>query len=313
MAAKMNPAEEDVESPEPIQPSTMIIIDCKPEPTADPEPANKPMAEPKPEPISALEPEPNKRSDQQRRPSRNPLPMLSSSSVLSPLAPPYLLTPLAPAGIVVFTATWEGRGLPHPSASTLTDHSQGNRTSGIRTASTGIPQGCVLSPLLYTIFTYDCVACQTNTRIIKFADDTTVIGLITGGEKTSYRREMAGLLANLSLNVQKTKEMIIDRRRRKEQHTPIYIGETEVERVKTFKFLGTYISEDFTWSHNTQQQRLRKFGMASKILSNFYRCSVESVITSSITVCNGSCAFQDRKALQHVIKTAQFICGVAFP
>ncbi|KAK3562666.1 hypothetical protein QTP86_004086 [Hemibagrus guttatus] len=36
----------------------------------------------------------------------------------------------------------------------------------------------------------------------------------------------------------KTKEMIIDpRRKRKEQDTPIYLGETEVERVKTFKFL----------------------------------------------------------------------------
>lgn len=60
---------------------------------------------------------------------------------------------------------------------------------------------------------------------------------------------------NLSLNVYKTKEMIIDprRRRRKEQHTPIYNGETEVERLKTIKFLGTYISEDLTWSNNTQQ------------------------------------------------------------
>ncbi|KAK3548241.1 hypothetical protein QTP70_005820 [Hemibagrus guttatus] len=50
-----------------------------------------------------------------------------------------------------------------------------------------------------------------------------------------------------------TKEMITDpRRKRKEQHTPIYI------------------SEDFTWFHNTQQ-RLRKFGMSTEILSNFYR------------------------------------------
>ncbi|KAK3549273.1 hypothetical protein QTP70_034478 [Hemibagrus guttatus] len=67
----------------------------------------------------------------------------------------------------------------------------GNRISGIRTVSTGTPQGCVLSPLLYTLFTYDCVASQTNTKIIKFADDTAVIGLITGVEETSYRTEVA--------------------------------------------------------------------------------------------------------------------------
>ncbi|KAK3548205.1 hypothetical protein QTP70_005179 [Hemibagrus guttatus] len=167
-------------------------------------------------------------------------------------------------------------------------------------------------------------------KVIKFANDTTVIGLITGGEKTSYRTEVAGLVAwclenNLSLNTDKTKEMIIDpRRKRKEQHTPIYISETEVEMVKMFKFLRTYISEDFIWSHNTQQllrrswqrlyflRRLRKFGMSTEILSNFYRCTVESVITNSITVWHGSCTVQDKKALQRVIKTAQFICGAAF-
>ncbi|KAK3554577.1 hypothetical protein QTP70_025533 [Hemibagrus guttatus] len=49
----------------------------------------------------------------------------------------------------------------------LTDRLQsvrvGNRTSGIRTVSTGTPQGFVLSPLLYTLFTYDCVASQKPT------------------------------------------------------------------------------------------------------------------------------------------------------
>ncbi|KAI4886686.1 hypothetical protein NFI96_027635, partial [Prochilodus magdalenae] len=80
----------------------------------------------------------------------------------------------------------------------LTDRPQsvriGSRTSSTRTVSTGTPQGCVLSPLLYTLFTYDCVASQSNTSIIKFADDTTVIGLITGGDETAYRREVAELV-----------------------------------------------------------------------------------------------------------------------
>lgn len=47
--------------------------------------------------------------------------------------------------------------------------------------------------------------------------------------------------------------MITDsRRENREQHTPMYIGEIEVERVKTFKFLRTYINEDLSWSHHTQ-------------------------------------------------------------
>lgn len=58
---------------------------------------------------------------------------------------------------------------------------------------------------------------------------------------------------NLTLNSEKTEEMIIDLRKRKEQHAPLYIDGTQVERVKSFKVLGTYISEDLTWTHNTQQ------------------------------------------------------------
>ncbi|KAI4882126.1 hypothetical protein NFI96_001911 [Prochilodus magdalenae] len=120
--------------------------------------------------------------------------------------------------------------------------------------------------------------------------------------------------------------MIVDpRRRRQELHTPLFIDETEVERVKTFKFLCVHISEDLTWSHNThyivrksQQRlyflrRLRKFGMSAQILSNFYRSTIERVPTSSITVWYRNCTAQDRKALQRVIKTAQSISGAAFP
>ena len=38
---------------------------------------------------------------------------------------------------------------------------------------TGAPQGCVLSPLPYSLFTHDCMARHDFHTIIKFADDTT--------------------------------------------------------------------------------------------------------------------------------------------
>jgi hypothetical protein len=41
------------------------------------------------------------------------------------------------------------------------------------------PQGGVLSPLLYSLFTHDCVDTHISNSVIKFTDDTAVVGLTT--------------------------------------------------------------------------------------------------------------------------------------
>ena len=41
---------------------------------------------------------------------------------------------------------------------------------------------------------------------------------------------------NLSLNVNKTKELIVDFRKHKREHAPIHIDGTAAEKVKSFKF-----------------------------------------------------------------------------
>ncbi len=71
----------------------------------------------------------------------------------------------------------------------LTGRSQvvrmGNNTSSPLILNTGAPQGCVLSPLLYSLYTHDCTATHSSNVIVKFADDTTVIGLITDNDETA--------------------------------------------------------------------------------------------------------------------------------
>ena len=107
--------------------------------------------------------------------------------------------------------------------------------------------GCVLSPLLYSLFTHDCMARHDSNTIIKFADDTTVVGLITDNDEKAYKEEVRDLGVwyqdnNLSLNVNKTKEMIVDYRKRSTEHVPILIEGAVVEQVESFKFLGVHVT-----------------------------------------------------------------------
>ncbi len=90
-----------------------------------------------------------------------------------------------------------------------------NNTSSPLILNTGAPQGCVLSPLLYSLYTHDCTATHSSNVIVKFADDTTVIGLITNNDETAYREEVSTLTKwcqenHLSLNIDKTKELVVD-------------------------------------------------------------------------------------------------------
>ena len=69
----------------------------------------------------------------------------------------------------------------------------GNNTSTSLILNTGTPQGCVLNPFLYSLFTHDCVATHASNSVIKFADDTTVVGLINSNDEIAYREEVRTL------------------------------------------------------------------------------------------------------------------------
>ncbi len=217
----------------------------------------------------------------------------------------------------------------------LTGRSQvvrmGNNTSSPLILNTGAPQGCILSPLLHSLYTHDWTATHSSNVIVKFADDTTLMGLITDNDEMAYREEVSTLTKwcqenYLSLNIDKTKELVVDFRRQSREHTPITIDKTPVERVNSFKFLSVHITEDLTRSAHTDavlkkaHQRLfflrllRKFGMSPSILRSFYTCTVESILTGCcITAWFGNSTAGNCKALQRVVRTACHIVGGELP
>ncbi len=79
----------------------------------------------------------------------------------------------------------------------LTDRQQlvrlGKLTSRTRTISNGAPQVCVLSPLLFSFYTNDCTSKDLSVKLLMFADDTTVIGLIKDEDESTSRQEVEQL------------------------------------------------------------------------------------------------------------------------
>ena len=141
------------------------------------------------------------------------------------------------------------------------------------------------------MFTHDCTARHDSNTIIKFADDTTVVELITDNNETAYKEEVRDLTLwckdnNLSLNVIKTK-MIVDYRKRRSEHAPILLDGAVVEQVESFKLFGVHITNKLSWSKHTKTvvkrarqnllpfRRLKIFGMGPQILKRFYSCTLK--------------------------------------
>ncbi|KAK3523195.1 hypothetical protein QTP86_021749, partial [Hemibagrus guttatus] len=108
-------------------------------------------------------------------------------------------------------------------------------------------------------------------------------------------------------------------------HSPLFIDRSPVEIIKSTKFLGVHLAENFTWSLNTtsitkkaQQclyflRRLRKAHLPPHILTMFNRGTIESILSSCITAWFGNCTVSNRKTLQRIVRTAEKIIGVSLP
>ncbi|KAM9411203.1 uncharacterized protein ACWYII_026026 [Salvelinus alpinus] len=119
--------------------------------------------------------------------------------------------------------------------------------------------------------------------------------------------------------------MIVDFRKQQREHPPSHIEGIAVEKVESFKLVGVHITDKLKWSTHTDSvvkkaqqylfnlRRLKKFGLSPKTLTNFYRCTIESILSGCITAWYGNCTSLNRKALQRVMRSAQRITGVKLP
>ena len=148
----------------------------------------------------------------------------------------------------------------------LTNRTQRVRVNGTLSdqvsSSTGSPQGCVLSPLLFILYTNMCQSRWENRTILKYADDSVIVSRLQDKE-TSHSPVIDDFVrwceeSYLQLNISKTKDMIIYLRKHPHIHEVLTIQSQKVEFVQSYKYLGTII--DSKWSSDPNCEAVCKRG-----------------------------------------------------
>ena len=118
----------------------------------------------------------------------------------------------------------------------------------------GVPQGSVLGPLLFIIYTNDLPSCLKHTKCILFADDTTIYA------SSSSLNQLYNFLnldldttadwfkANkLSLNTSKTTYMIFGNNETINYKYKLQLGDEVIKQENVVKFLGLFIDDKLQW------------------------------------------------------------------
>ncbi len=168
-----------------------------------------------------------------------------------------LLTKLEYYGIRGIALEWFRSYLSHRTQ--YVDYKSVNSSS--LEISCGVPQGSVLGPLLFIIYTNDLPHSLIHSKCILFADDTTVYSSSPNIKDvvSSVENDLSILhdwfCANkLSLNVNKTNFMIFSPKSANKYPnlTKINLGNQIIERVNCAKFLGIHIDDELQWDKHIQ-------------------------------------------------------------
>ena len=122
----------------------------------------------------------------------------------------------------------------------------------------GVPQGAILSPLLFILYVNDITsACSSNVNL--FGDDTSTFVTHSDPSRLLTRLQVAvdSLSAwfdrwLLSVNPAKSAVMIIRSRGMPPVHAQISLKQEQIQQVSTHKHLGLTITDSLTWDAHVQ-------------------------------------------------------------
>ncbi|XP_075736614.1 uncharacterized protein LOC142776588 [Rhipicephalus microplus] len=150
-----------------------------------------------------------------------------------------------------------------------------NCASQTLSISNGVPQGSILGPLLFNVYINDIPNISTHAKYIIYADDTSLFFSSNDiGHLEKIANDALSSLAmwssvnSLKINKQKTKAVLFLPKRKQVFLPPcLYLGDTVIECVDTFKSLGITFSNTMSWDahvNNLSTTLSRIIGITSR-------------------------------------------------
>ena len=164
-----------------------------------------------------------------------------------------------------------------------------NKTkSDLAIITTGIPQGSILGPLLFSIYVNDIINSSDKLQYLLYADDTTLYfnreHFTPHNANLEINNELSKVmnwlkLNKLSLNVQKTKYMTFHKSQKNVTPLNLSIDDIPIDSVDEFNYLGIILHERLTWENHINMVT-NKIAKVSGILNRLKHIFPQNVLLS---------------------------------
>lgn len=169
-------------------------------------------------------------------------------------------------------------------------------SSSLTNITTGCPQGSVLSSLIFLLYIDDMHRCTPNLHFTHYADDTLVYYMHDSFQSLSNILN-SGLndisiwlkCNKLLLNTDKSNYLIFSNKK-SIPDLNIKIDNTNIERVKSIKFLGVIIDEKISFAEHIQQTKTKisraagiMYKLSTVVPTTTLKCLYSSLVYSHLT------------------------------